>query len=284
MITNIPYNPQTDPKAMFAQGFSNMLGGAQQGLDRRRIAKFAETLGADDTAIQILSKGLKSGIDPQTAMAIGALKQKEGQYGAGRLGTVPGWWAYATPKQKQDYMNRVGGPLVQVGPKRWTEGQLDEAAQVDYQKKVGLSSSDLNLARQSVKTIISEMEHGTWAGDMKGFKNYKRDNLVAAYNQYRNENNYSGKSAKNRERLDNLFDSQMQTYNKGGYKDHGKNEFDWNPEDARVQALRTEKAESTVEATEPKTQDEFKNTLRRLQMEDYKKATEYYNKYLDRFY
>jgi len=75
-IMNIPYNPQTDPKAMFAQGFSNMLGGAQQGLDRRRIAKFAETLGADDTAIQILSKGLKSGIDPQTAMAIGALKQK----------------------------------------------------------------------------------------------------------------------------------------------------------------------------------------------------------------
>ena len=39
-----------------------------------------------------------------------------------------------------------------------------------------------------------------------------------------------------------------------------------------------------VEATEPKTRNEFKNTLRRLQMEDYKKATEYYHKYLDRFY
>ena len=141
-------------------------------------------------------------------------------------------------------------PIVQIGRMPWemeplTPQQRSEAgkakaaaAKAAAEKALQLSSSDLNTARQSVKTLVSKMSHGTWLGDMKGFKNFKRDNLVAIYEQYRNENTYADKSSKNRARLDAIFDGQMKAYNRAGYGDHGKNEFDWDPKDTHVKKLR----------------------------------------------
>lgn len=53
---------------------------------------------------------------------------------APKLGTIPGWWSYATEKQKQDYMNRVGGPLVQVGQKLLTPEQRQAMADKGFEE------------------------------------------------------------------------------------------------------------------------------------------------------
>lgn len=127
---------------------------------------------------------------------------------------------------------------IQTGEKLLTAEQRQALADKDFVKEMGLSEAQRNTARKSVKTIISEMSHGTWLGDMKGFKNFKRNNLIQGYEQYRTENDYASKSTEHQKWLDDNWDSQMTTYNKAGYKDHGKNEFDWDPKDDRVKELR----------------------------------------------
>lgn len=236
-VGNIPYNPATDPKALFVQGLKNYMAGLNQRLDSRRFGKALGEVDPQASLLQSISQMLTGGATPEQAMGVGNMMQRGG---AGRLGTLPGWWAFATPQQQQDYMNRVGGPLVQVGPKLLTPQQRQDLADKGYKEEMGLTSTQLSNARKGVKTIVREMGHGTWLGDMKGFKNFKRDNLIAGYKQYRIENDYASKSEENKKKLDDVFDSQMNTYNKAGYGDHGKGEFDWDPNDERVQALRKE--------------------------------------------
>lgn len=124
-----PYNPQADPKQYFAQGFENLMAGLNQ---RRESERFGQALGGVDPEaglMQIISQLLTGGATPQQAMGMGSMMQKGG---AGRLGTLPGWWAFATPKQQQAYMDRVGGPLVQVGEKLLTPEQRQAKAEKDF--------------------------------------------------------------------------------------------------------------------------------------------------------
>lgn len=276
-VYNIPYNPQADPRQYFAKGFQNFVAGLNQ---RRESERFGQALGGIDPQagiLQAISQMLSGGATPQQAMGVGSMMQRGG---AGRLGTVPGWWAYATPQQKQDYMNRVGGPLVQVGPKLLTPKQRQDLADKDYKEEMGLTSTELSNARKGVKTLVRETPD-KWA---PGWSDYSRDTLLDLYKQYRVENDYESKSEENRAKLDEIFDSQMATYNRVGHPSvTGKNEFDWDPEDERVQALRTD-TEGEGELSEPKNKTDFSNTLRRLQLEDYQKAKAYYDKYLDKFY
>lgn len=75
-ILNIPYNPQTDPRALFTQGAQNLLGGLTQGRQRRRLGEFAEGMDLEATAMQIVMSALSRGISPQIAMDLGGLQQK----------------------------------------------------------------------------------------------------------------------------------------------------------------------------------------------------------------
>lgn len=127
---------------------------------------------------------------------------------------------------------------IQTGERLLTPEQRQALADKGFAEEMGMAEAQRNTARKSVKTIVSEMEHGTWAGDMKFFKNFKRSNLIQGYKQYRTENDYASKSAENRKWLDKNWDDQMTTYNKAGYKEHGKDEFDWDPKDPKVVELR----------------------------------------------
>lgn len=161
----------------------------------------------------------------------------ENMFSKGRLGTIPGWWAFATEKQKQDYMDRVGGPVVQIGQRLLTEDQRQQIAEKDYQEKMGLSSSDKDLARKSCKTIINQISPSRMKY-IPGARNFRQEQLIDAYKQYQTENDYSSKSAENRKFLDDVWDGQIETYNKAGLKGHGKNELQWDPKDQRVAELR----------------------------------------------
>ena len=165
---------------------------------------------------------------------------------------------------------------IETGQKLLTPEKRQALADKEFSEKMALTPTQQNNARKSAKTIVQEMGTRIWKW---GTKNYARGNLIQGYKQYRTENDYESKSTEHRKWLDDNWDSQMITYNKSGYKDIGKNEFDWDPEDEKVTGLRKETGVPT-----PKNKTEFSNTLRRLQLEDYDKAKEYYDKYLDKFY
>jgi len=212
------------------------------GLLQRIAAPFAEAPGARITdaltaqafrSPDVLSPSQQ--ISQYRLQNINALKAK--------IGTGRG-----TEEDEAELKRLIGPtPVVQIGPKLLTDEQRQLLADKDFAEEMGLSEAQTNTARRSVKTLVDQMSHGTWAGDMKGFKNFKRGNLIAVYNQYRNENTYADKSAENRARLDVIFDGQMKTYNQAGYGEHGKNEFDWDPNDAKVQKLRKEAANAEIQ-------------------------------------
>jgi len=86
-VYNIPYNRQTDPKALFAQGAQNVIGGLLQGRQRRKLIDFAGGMDPEATAMQIVTQALSKGIDTQTAMALGSFQHKRRQ----RHGVAP-WY------------------------------------------------------------------------------------------------------------------------------------------------------------------------------------------------
>lgn len=143
----------------------------------------------------------------------------------------------AGDKERADKLLMSSLVTIQTGEKLWTPEQRQASADRKYEKEMGLTPTQQNNARKSVKTIVQEMGTRTWKW---GTRNYARGNLIQGYKQYRTENDYASKTAEHQKWLDKNWDDQMMTYNKGGYKDIGKNEFDWDPKDARVLALRKE--------------------------------------------
>lgn len=72
----IPYDPRTDPRALFATGFSNLVGGLMQGQETGRFGRFAGTMDPEATAMQIVADALSKGIDPQIAMGLAGIQQR----------------------------------------------------------------------------------------------------------------------------------------------------------------------------------------------------------------
>lgn len=147
-------------------------------------------------------------------------------------------------ERNQIIRQKMTKPLVSIGGQPWRAGFLGQEAmgaeaEAEHKAKMGLSEAQRNTARKSVKTIVSEMSTRLWTW---GTKNYARSNLIQGYKQYRTENDYAStsKSAEHRKWLDKNWDDQMTTYNKAGYKKIGKDEFDWDPKDPKVQELRKE--------------------------------------------
>lgn len=98
-IYNIPYNQQTDPKALFAQGFENMLGGIMQGREKKRLGEAISNMDPNATPIEVAMKLLSERISPQIAMGMGGLQQSV-QSRKSRFGVTPWYlspeWANTT--------------------------------------------------------------------------------------------------------------------------------------------------------------------------------------------
>ena len=134
----------------------------------------------------------------------------------------------------------IGQPTVQIGERLLTPEQRQALAEKGFTEEMGLSTSQINMARQSVKTLVKE----TPDRFAPGWFDYSRDMLIDMYKRFRVENDYESKSRENRDKLDEIFDNQIETYNKVGHTNvMGTDEFDWDPEDDRVKEIRGEPLE-----------------------------------------
>ena len=175
-----------------------------------------------------------------------------------QFGKPPWWAAGATQEEIDAYKKRVGGPLVQIetGQKLLTEEQRKEIAEDEFTSKVTLSSQEKNIASKSAARIIDEAPQGTprwWLPrglERAGQKNFPKKTLIEIYKQWRLESTYPDKSGPRRKRLDDIWDRIMKTRNRTGKAKHwetgaiiniGRNEYDWNPNDPDIKALRNYK-------------------------------------------
>lgn len=153
---------------------------------------------------------------------------------------------------------------IQTGPKLLSPEQRQDLAERDYEEKMGLSPGQLDSARKSVKTLF-ETTPDKWA---PGSADYDRKMILDIYKQYRLENDYRGKTTENRKKLDEIFDGQIELWNKHGHpRDsiRGKNEFDWDPMEPKVVELRKEAL------TEEQTDEDWDREITPIPVDTYDK-------------
>jgi hypothetical protein len=281
-MLSIPYQPSADPNQYYSQGLNNLVGGflgksqrAMQAQDLQNLALY--TMGGLQKMPMVktqLGQNLAGEL-------LGRMATSQG----GRVGTLPGWWPYATETQKQGYLNRVGGPMSQVniGGQPWRAGfvgqpSMGEEAVVEHLQKTEPTPSERKTAIDIMKDIIFETPTPWWGA--LGAKNFRQGALTEAYKNYRIQNNYDGLTEKKRNRLDEIWDNQIKVWNKIGYKGHGKNEFQWNPDNSEIQRLR--KGSKTVYPPSISTngkfdRDKFLAEVARLKAVDLESARRFYN-------
>lgn len=280
----IPYDPRSDPRFYAAQGLQNLLGGILQQAQQKQLTgdissllgygqyqqQMQQALTGQQAAQQLppeAAQGMMTPAWPEfqqfpqlqspqaQQLAIQGLLRNLLMSPESQVGKLPGWWPQATTEQRQAYMDRVGGPLVQIGQKLLEPEQREEIAMEDYRGKVELGPSESKTAINNMKDIIWEMSTGkrSW---VPGLKNYDKGRLIEAYKQYQVQNNYNILSLKKRKSLDLIWDNQIKIWNKTGYEKIGKNEFDWDPEDSNIKALRKNSMQQT-KSPYPKYPDAF---------------------------
>lgn len=252
-IYNIPYNPQTDSKALFAQGAQNMVGGLLQGRQMRNLAGFAGSMDPEATAMQIVTSALSRGISPQIAMGLGGLQQQTQP----NIGAQPWASTQMTPPQRQNWLDNYGrGITIQTGQKLLEPGQRQEIADTEFREKVGLSAGEKNLARKSAEDLLKGTKGRFWSYDLPGktIPDYTQEMMLKNYKTWRAENSYDEQTPRKQKELDDLWDAKMGLWSKSGVKfdkDNiiGKNEIVWDPDDPEVRKLRggtSEQQPSTV--------------------------------------
>ncbi len=250
-IMNIPYDPRTDPNALFAQGAQNVVGGLLQGRQMRNLAGFAGSMDPEATAMQIVTAALSKGISPQIAMGLGGLQQR-GQIGPSQMMAGARWNRYQQAKAAGDTDTAdrlLSSALVNfnmpTGPQLLTDPQRQELADTGFVEKVSLSPSEKNLARKSAEEILKGTKGRWWSYDLPGktIPDYTQEMMFENYKTWRAENSYDEQTPRKQKELDDLWDAKMSLWQKSGVKfdkDNiiGKNEIVWNPNDPEVKKIR----------------------------------------------
>lgn len=194
-VYNIPYDQRTDPKALFTQGFGNMMGGLMQGRQMRRLGEFAGDMDPEDTAMQIVAAALSRGISPQIAMGLGGLQQRSTQ----GLGVLPGLWNIASPEQKKGYLNRWGG--------------------MNTAEPTPLSEPQVGAYGEAMDSRLKRIDR-FWGGIFG--KDFTEKDLFREWQKFNGM--YKFKNDKQREQVWNLFKNKI---------DNLGTKADWDPEDPK---------------------------------------------------
>lgn len=255
-IYNFEYDPRTDPKALFAQGAQNLIGGLMQGQDTKRLGEFAGGMDPNATAMQIVVDALKARLSPQIAMGLGGLQQR----GQPNIGAIPWASTQMTPAQRQNWLDNYGrGVTIQTGEKLLTPEQRQERAETEFREKVGLSPAEKNLARKSAEEILKGTKGRWFSYDIPGVKtypDYTQGMMLENYKTWRAENSYDEQTPRKQKELDDVWDAKMALWSKSGVKfdkDNiiGKDEIDWDPTDPEVRRLREGQTDGFLEPTIP---------------------------------
>jgi len=256
-IYNITYDPRTDPKALFRQGFENVISGLLQGQQRRRLGEAISKIDPNATPIEVAMMLLSQRLSPQIALGLGGLQQRM-QPG---VGNIPWAATQMTPAQRQNWLDNYGrGVTIETGQRLLEPGQRQEIAETEFKEKVGLSPSEKNLARKSAEEILKGTRGRWWSYDLPGktIPDYSQEMMLENYKTWRAENSYDEQTPRKRKELDDLWDSKMALWSKAGIKfdkDNiiGKKEIQWEPNDPEVRKLR----EVPTETDERRTKEEI---------------------------
>lgn len=133
-IMYVPYNRQNDPRALFAQGFQNMLTGILQGQKRKGLANFASSIDPDATPMQVFSQAMASRLEPQEAMGLASFQQSRQP----KVGSIPYAATQMSPAQIQNWLDNYGrGVTVNTGERMLPEKERLERARIEHDKAVG---------------------------------------------------------------------------------------------------------------------------------------------------
>jgi len=254
-VYNIPYNRQADPKAMFAQGFQNMLGGIMQGRQRERLGDFAEGMEPLDISMQIVAEALKANLPPQFALALGGLQQR----GTQGLGVLPGWWNKATPVQQQGYMDRVGGQNINVfgNIPGYLQGETPEKTKENverYREKQLEPKEDVPLTEPQVAGYGEAMDvrldkaKRSWY-KQKGRVNYPESELFRQWEIFAGIHKFKNDTQK--EQIWNTWKNKVGNRGTAGWL--GGKETDWDPTDPKWREAIGLKAEPSQAGALPPT-------------------------------
>jgi len=247
-VYNIPYDRQTDPKALFARGFENMLGGIMQGRQSRRLGEALSSMDTNATPIEVAMKLLSERVSPQIAMGMGGLQQR-GQFGPSQMMALERWNKYqqAVASGDTDTANRLLSSAlvnfnVPTSRELWPPKGRAEVAEVELQDKVGMSSTERANAKKGIEELFESTPDNAWA---YGWSDYSREKMIGVYKQWLTEQDYGSKTPRQRKSLDEIWDGKMSLMNKTGFKFKdkdrprlSKNEIDWDPTDPEVRKLR----------------------------------------------
>lgn len=273
-IMNIPYNQQTDPKALFARGFENMLGGIMQGRQSRRLGEALSSMDTNATPIEVAMKLLSERVSPQIAMGMGGLQQR----GTQGLGVLPGWWNMATPEQRQGYLDRVGGQNINVfgNMPGYLQGKTPEQTEknIEAYRKKQLETDETPLSEPQVSAYGEAMDARVKRVDRfrPGFKDFKEEDLFKEWQKFAGM--YHFKNDSQREQIWNVWKNKVNNLGK---------EVDWDPTDPKWREAIGLKAESKGDKTfvtdkypVPKNKLEFDRTLAGIEAGGNEEEADYY--------
>jgi len=144
---------------------------------------------------------------------------------------LPGWWAFATEKQKQDYMGRVGAPLVQIGRDPWwTAGAPSDVAGEyrDVQIKgrpQPLTPTEQKGVRATVEEIVGKERGKLWG--IKPGAAIKQEQMEKIWENVMDSTGYSVRSPAAQKQIEQEFDRYIAMLNKGKGTFVLANQYQW---------------------------------------------------------
>jgi len=227
-VYNIPYNPQTDPKALFAQGAQNVIGGLLQGRQRRKLIDFAGGMDPEATAMQIVTQALSGGISPQIAMGLGGLQQRMRP----SVGAQPWASTQMTPGQRQNWLDNYGrGVTIQTGQKLLPAADRMALAEADRDKALGKTGpgfgpSDKKALGEEMDKRLDNARRGFFG--RVGRTDYPEDALFRQWQDLIAANTFD-----NDNQRENAWAVWKAKVNKRGKDWLVDNEVDWDPTDPK---------------------------------------------------
>ena len=315
-LGHIPYNPATDPRQYFAQGFQNLVSGLGQQSDRR---KFNQDLA-----------GLLSNQQFHQRMAQAQALQQAGQAGGtGFQGLAPQWPAFQGPPQMQSQqgqqaqmsglmqslynppatlsplqqihqntltrMNRLikkreegtatknelslldkmeaGSPLVQItGERLLSPDKQLNIAEMDYEEKVKgkpLTSTEAKGVQTTIKEIVGSnktLPFGIMPGEA-----LEQSNMERLWESVMESTGYEGRGLVAQKQIENEFDRQVATLNRGKGVGVLANQYQWDRNKYESQIKSEPKTPPVAPRPElnilwPKLSDEIKSKVSKALM------------------
>lgn len=226
-LMNIPYDPRTDPKALFARGFENMVGGIMRGQQGRNLTGLMED-NPDATPMQMAALLLSKGFGPQISMGMGGLQQRMQP----NVGAQPWASTQMNPAQRQRWLDNYGrGITIQTGQKLLTDAEREARAKTEHDKVMGItgpgfSPGDKKAVGDEMDARLDDAKSGFFK--RTGGPDYTEDALfrewkkLIAANTFQNDNQRRNTWA--------LWQQKVNKRSKDWFID---NEVDWDPTDPK---------------------------------------------------